>query len=531
VSNAILSPRDQKLSLSARGAEAARVGDLEAYRILDTPAESEFDDIAVLASHVSGCPIAYVGFLDGQREWFKATVGFEAAEVPQRDTYCQFVVEDRRPLTILDSRAPGAPMPAGGIPKAVTPDGDVREVRFYVGVPIVSANGHVIGTLCVVDWKPRESAGAVLLDMLARLARQVSGQLELRRTNAALFVERDTFSILFEAAPAPLVLAQDGVILRVNYAFAAMVSDRDPASLTGVPITSFVEGLPVEYEEHPTESTVRTEIGGRVPVIVYRTRLRAGSSMNDLIAIVDITDRKEKERVLQEQRMRAVNAGRIKDTFLSLVSHDLRSPLSGIFTMLDLLARAGDSFSREELDEAIHDMRASAAVLVEMINQLLNIDRLQSGRVDLEMEDVDLRKSIEQVLLTLTSQVKEKRIVPVNDVRGTAVVRADPGLLREAVFNLVSNAIKFSPEGGRIVFRHGDQWVSVEDEGPGVPAEFRADLFRHEVKTSRPGTRGEPGTGLGMPLVADIMEAHGGRIEIDDEYTAGARFVLTFADR
>jgi len=216
----------------------------------------------------------------------------------------------------------------------------------------------------------------------------------LRRTNAALFVERDTFSILFEAAPAPLVLAQDGVILRVNYAFAAMVSDRDPASLTGVPITSFVEGLPVEYEEHPTESTVRTEIGGRVPVIVYRTRLRAGSSMNDLIAIVDITDRKEKERVLQEQRMRAVNAGRIKDTFLSLVSHDLRSPLSGIFTMLDLLARAGDSFSREELDEAIHDMRASAAVLVEMINQLLNIDRLQSGRVDLEMEDVDLRKSI-----------------------------------------------------------------------------------------------------------------------------------------
>jgi signal transduction histidine kinase len=251
--------------------------------------------------------------------------------------------------------------------------------------------------------------------------------------------------------------------------------------------------------------------------------------MNDLIAIVDITDRKEKERVLQEQQIRAVNAGRIKDTFLSLVSHDLRSPLSGIFTMLDLLARSSEEFSREELDEAIHDMRASAAVLVEMINQLLNIDRLQSGRVDLEIDDVDLRKSIEQVLLTLTSQIKEKGIVPVVEVPPGAVIRADPGLLREAVFNLVSNAIKFSPDCGRIVFRHGNGWISVEDEGPGVPEEFRADLFRHEVKTSLPGSRGEPGTGLGMPLVADIMEAHGGHIEIDDGYTAGARFVLTFA--
>jgi signal transduction histidine kinase len=530
VSGAILSARNQKAQSAVRSGEAARLGDLEAYRILDTPAESEFDDIAILAAHIADCPVAYIGFLDGQREWFKATVGFVAREAPQRDTYCKFVVEDRRPLTILDSHAAEAPRPARGIPRLDDGDGNVREVRFYVGVPIVSENGHVVGTLCVVDWEPRESTDPSLLEMLERLARQVSGQLELRRANAALFVERDTFSILFEAAPAPLVLAQDGVILRVNYAFAALVSDRDPASLAGVPITSFVEGLPVEYEEHPTESVVRTEIGGRIPVIVYRTRLRAGSSMNDLIAIVDITDRKEKEQILQEQQIRAVNAGRIKDTFLSLVSHDLRSPLSGIFTMLDLLARSGDSFSREELDEAIHDMRASAAVLVEMINQLLNIDRLQSGRVDVEIDDVDLRKSIEQVLLTLTSQIKEKGIVPVVEVPEESFIRADPGLLREAVFNLVSNAIKFSPDGGRIVIRHGRGWVSVEDEGPGVPESFRADLFRHEIKTSLPGSRGEPGTGLGMPLVADIMEAHSGRVEIDDDYAAGARFVLTFAD-
>ena len=509
--------------------EATRVDVLYRYRVMDTPHEREYDEIAELAAYVADAPMAYIGFVDQTRQWFKSTIGFDGHVADREDTYCQYVMRDQKPLVILDTGAPSAPIPRHGIPSLPVP-GEERsvEVRFYVGVPVFSREDQILGTLCVVDHAPRERVAPIMVEMMERLARQVSGQLEVRRANRRLYEERDHFSTLFNAAPTPLFLVRDGRIEHANIASAMLLTNSDPDGLRGVALSKYLVRLPGEGDD-TYETSAINEMGKVIGVVVYVAKLHAHGASYLLVGIVDITDRREKEQVLREQRIAAENANRIKDTFLSLVSHDLKSPLSGIFTMLDLLDRAGDSFTQEQRTETIRDMRSAAAVLVEMVNQLLNIYRLQSGRIEVQLEEVPIQKSVEQVLLTLHVQIVEKRLTVGVDVDERQVIYADPGLLREALFNLVSNAVKFTPQGGVVRITSRERELVVEDSGPGVPQTDRAGIFRHEVRTSRPGSAGERGTGLGLPLVADIMRAHSGRVFLDERYTDGSRFVLDFA--
>ena len=507
------------------------MAELHSYHILNTPSEREFDEIADLAAYIAAVPMAYIAFLDDARQWFKSTHGFSDPGVVPRDaTFCHFVVLDEEAVVLPDTREETARVPAGGIPRITLAGAEAEEeIRFYLGVPIRSTDGFVLGTLCSIDTKPH-AVTRELPEMMQRLANQVGAQLELRRSNALLFEERDTFSTLFEAAPAPLLLVLDGHIVRANYAFSDMVSDHDAAWLERKEVRRFIPELPAGSDA-PVQTWVQTEPGGSIPVMVKTTSLRTGRRDYQLVTVLDISDRVEKERVLWEQQKKAENAARIKDMFLSLVSHDLKSPLSGIFMMLDLMAKSGESFSKEEREQTIRDLRSSAAVLVEMINQLLNIHRLQTGHVEVHPEIVATASVCEQVILTLRTQIDEKAIAIVKAIPEDHRCVADPGLIREALFNLLSNAVKFTPQGGTIRVCATGPEIAVQDSGTGVPAEDRADLFRHEIKTSRAGTDGERGTGLGLPLVADIMEAHGGEVFLDESYTDGARFVLRLPAR
>lgn len=506
--------------------EGARLAELESYRILDTPHERDFCEIAEVAAALLACPAAYVSFIDRDRLWFKATVGFEGSEIPREQTYCQFVVRDDRPLAIPDTRLyPGPrPEPLEAASGAVAE----REIRFYVGVPIRSAAGAVLGTLCAIDYEPRTISDDEI-SQLEKLARQVSAQLELRRANALLNTEVDTFSTLFEAAPVPLVLAADRRIVRCNFAFADLVCDEDKDALEGRAIDSILAAFPDDHGV-PLETELADDTGRTIPVAVVLTRLTINRHSYELVAVSNITDRRKREEMEREQRLQAENAGRIKDTFLQLVAHDLKSPISGIFTVLDLMARRGDAFSPEEWERSIVDLRSTAAVLVEMVNQLLNIHRLQSGEVRVDWSEVAVAEVVSQVVMTLARQIEEKQIHVESAVAPDARLIADEGLLREALFNLVVNAVKFCEPGGTVVIEAADQRIAVSDNGVGVAPELIDDLFRHEIKTTRRGTADEPGTGFGLPLVADIMHAHGGTVRVRSPLAdgRGARFELDF---
>jgi PAS domain S-box-containing protein len=186
-----------------------RVAAIEAYNILDTPAEREFDDLAALAAAVCGTPIALVTFVTSDRQWFKARVGCRLAETPLDVSFCAVAITQSDVLivgdTLQDSRFHSNPLVTGE-----------PHVRFYAGAPLVTSAGHALGTVCVLDRVARELT-ASQVDALRAIARQVVSQLELRRAHEAMRVSEEfTRRILDSSMDCIKVLDLDGRLLSMN---------------------------------------------------------------------------------------------------------------------------------------------------------------------------------------------------------------------------------------------------------------------------------------------------------------------------
>ena len=244
-----------------------------------------------------------------------------------------------------------------------------------------------------------------------------------------------------------------------------------------------------------------------------------------MVAMRDLSARKEAERALVEAKESAEKATEVKDKFVSLVSHDLRGPLVIAAGHLKLLleddTRAMDPHTREILSILLDGNREMAG----MIDELLSASRLKSGRFMLYASFVPLRSLAMRAAGAVAHPARAKGVAIVNNVPDGARVYADEPLLYQALLNLLSNAVKFTHAGGSaaIGFSPGDPAViTVTDTGVGIPAAAIENLFDYETKTSTAGTAGEVGTGLGLPLCKDIVKAHGGDILVESAVGRGS---------
>lgn len=240
-------------------------------------------------------------------------------------------------------------------------------------------------------------------------------------------------------------------------------------------------------------------------------------------------ERQRAESELKAARQRAEEATRLKDKFVSLMAHDLQTPLTSVSTMLKIATMD----TEEPLP--VHHARILKSVLetVEgmssMIEELLSISRLQAGTISPQSRFIDAAFAVMSVMDRLAHAAAKKGIVLSNDVPPRMRLYADLNLYSEALFNVVSNAIKFSRSGGTVhIFapRQEPGVIAVRDEGVGMDAATLAKLFKHEEKFTTDGTAGEKGTGLGMPLAHDIMQAHHGAIRAESAPGTGSVFYL-----
>lgn len=247
--------------------------------------------------------------------------------------------------------------------------------------------------------------------------------------------------------------------------------------------------------------------------------------------VSDITLSKRAEEELKRSAEELRNLNESKDKFISIISHDLRTPFSSILGYTDILL--GDrNLPEEKQVEYISFIQDSAKNMLELVNALLDWTRLQTGRIKFEPKRVDAHLLANKCISMMGGTAMQKNINLVSHVDRQMFVHADESLILQVFNNLVSNAIKFTEPGGSIVISASPSpelhtvTFSVKDTGVGIKKEDMDKLFRVDSKFTLPGTSGEKGTGLGLSLVKEIVEKHGGTIRVISKYGKGTEFLF-----
>jgi signal transduction histidine kinase len=234
---------------------------------------------------------------------------------------------------------------------------------------------------------------------------------------------------------------------------------------------------------------------------------------------------------VHQQNLELQDLNATKDKFFSIISHDLKGPLNSLTSFSGLLINHTDSLSKDEIRMLAKDLDKSVKNLFALLENLLEWSRSQTGKIEFKPETFDITTLLEENKDLLQAQAQSKKIGIVNDVKNKLLIRAHKNSVNTVVRNLISNAIKFTPQGGQISLNvkhtNGDALVSITDTGVGMSAEVMQKLFRIDTKHSTKGTADEKGTGLGLILCKEFIEKNGGRIWVESEIGKGSVFYFT----
>jgi len=553
--------------------ESQRLLALEAYAVLDTPPEGAFDELTSLARTLCDVPIALVSLVDRDRQWFKSCIGLDVRETPRAVAFCARAIEHAGALIVPDALKD--PLFAEN-PLVTGPP----HVRFYAGFPLIDDAGAALGTLCVIDRRPRHLDDAQLA-ALRVLAAQVVAQLRVRRLLASVEAAHQRTSFLYEAskllgmslqsedtlqALASLVVpafadacsivlcGPEGTLRRVGESAIDESTVDELRALREVTAedtlfamrAALASGRPVLYRdyaewlatrggpEHPYRALIE-RLGitsvmsapilvagvaqGVLNVAVMR-RTRRHFDQQDLVTFEELAHRAalalENARLFGE----AQRADRAKDMLLAAVSHDLRTPLSAIQGWSQLMRHNPD-------DPAL---RARAIVVIErsvrsqlrLVEDLVDASRIVSGKLHVERTPVDLAAVIEACLDSMRPLVDSREVVlRVTIQPGLDMVLGDADRISQIVWNLVSNAVKFSSKGGEVhvELRSDDDHAElvVRDQGCGIEASFLPYVFERFRQDDAGVGRRRGGLGLGLAIAKHLVEAHEGTIQASSE--------------
>ena len=533
--------------------EADRVGVLHESAILETPPEALFDDVTALAAQTGSCPVALLGFVDSDREWIKSRYRWNLAHLPRPISFANAVVDSGDLLVIND---------VSSDPRFVSNPLVLSEpkIRFFAGAPIISSEGLVLGALQIFDRVPKQIPDSVR-QSLRVLASQVSAHLSMRRrfreleervanvneVRAALTESEDRFRDLFEHVDDLIVsIRSDGRIMHVNGASSSMLG-FDPQVVSQKSILDLVhyecrddfrksfDRILATGVRELVETTFLSDDGRRVVVEgSINPKMVDGFAMLARAVFRDITDRKRSEVELGQARDAALESARLKSQFLANVSHEIRTPIHSIVGMIGLLL---DSPLTPEQKELASTARSSADALLAMLNNILHVARLESGKLSVSVADFDLVTTVERVIDVMQIAASEKSLTLVADFddRLPAIVRGDPGRYRQIVVNLINNAVKFT-EKGKITARvsveretetHTLIRCAVSDTGNGIPADVRPRIFQTFTQGDATTTRQHGGIGVGLSIAKQLVDLMGGVISFDSRTNEGTTFWFT----
>ncbi|WP_337864715.1 PAS domain S-box protein [Ignavibacterium sp.] len=272
-------------------------------------------------------------------------------------------------------------------------------------------------------------------------------------------------------------------------------------------------------------------------IVWVRTKLnliRSGTGrIQKLFGLVsDITFRKKAEEELRKSTQNLIKLNETKDRFISIISHDLRTPFSSILGFTDLLEN-DDELTEEERKQYIKYIQEASRSMLSLVNSLLDWTRLQTGRIRFEPQKANVTEIINDSISALRGSAIQKQIELISKLKNELYLFIDKSLIIQVFNNLISNAIKFTYKNGTVTISvspaENKRFVkfSIKDTGIGIQPEDLPKLYKVDSKFTTEGTAGEKGSGLGLSLVKEILEKHGGQIWVESKPGLGSDFQFT----
>jgi PAS domain S-box-containing protein len=391
-----------------------------------------------------------------------------------------------------------------------------------------------------------------------RAERAMQDMADREKTALARVRAERRYHDLLEAAPDAIIeVDSDGRILTMN-ARTEQLFGYDRNELRGRTVDALVpDHVRARHASHragyaanpltrPMGSGLslegRRKDGSTFPVEISLSPLKSDEGYRVTAVIRDITERKQIEERLQaiqtqytrelELRNQEVEvANRHKSEFLANMSHELRTPLHTVIGFSELLAEESQGPLNDSQKRFIGHIHKDAQHLLALINDILDLSKIEAGKVQLRRDAVDIAVILDDALASIQPRGIEKSVAIETNIESPVIVEGDRIRLKQILYNLLSNAVKFTPANGRVQVEMGTAEgyarISVRDTGVGIPLEEQESVFEkfHQVGGVAGGAR--EGTGLGLPISRRLVEEHGGRIWLESEPGLGSCFTFT----
>jgi len=510
--------------------EIERLEALRQLDVLDTLPEPRFDRITAIAKHLFEMPIVLISLIDSDRQWFKSRQGLGTCETPRNISFCGHAILSDAifnvPDALQDERFADNPLVTG-------PPG----IRAYIGAPLRLVSGLRIGTLCLIDSKPRQLDAEALTD-LWNLADWVQDELQRMQLSDAVDIiraqEAQLHAILSNVADAILTVDEQARILSANAQTETLFA-VSRAELLGAQLQTLLPKYPATQFQKLVAGDAPTQVDA--PQQFRRNALgRRGNGQEFPIemAVTVMQSRQGRAYIISiRDQSAAQRLERMKSEFVSTVSHELRTPLTAIQGSLGLIAGGAAGPVSDQMEKMLKIATGNCERLVFLVNDILDLEKIELGRMTFNRVKLPLAMVIAEAVELNKSYAAGFDITLA--MQGSAApevcLHADKQRLMQVLTNLIANAAKFSPPGAVVSIEtssveDGSVRIGIRDNGPGIPADMREQVFERFVQIEGVEARRRGGSGLGLSISKAIVEAFGGRIGVECPPEGGSLFYI-----